>query len=121
MHHLDEGETDCLGLLYRQSGDEFGHHAGARLGDGAPLTFVADQQTAVWTNADFDSELVAAGRVHVVGRPEGLGQQPLTARVLVVVEDDLLIQGFKAHGATPKNSCAAMIPVTALSISDSSL
>ena len=61
---------------------------------------------------DAEGDLVAARRVHVVHLGLVGLAQPLVLRVLVMVQDDLLVHRVELHEATPKNSCARRTPAT---------
>ena len=85
--------------------EQLGHHACARLRDGATLTFISNVHVIVFVEANPYGDFIAASRVDLKTLPRRVVKQARATRVLVVVEDNLLIQGFDvvAH-ATPKNS-----------------
>ena len=66
-------------------------------------------------------QLVAARGVHVVHLGRERLAQAAAARVLVVVQDDLLVERLELHHATPKKLCACRTAATRSSTSRGSL
>src|SRR5262249_26801376 len=72
---------------------------------------------AVLVERDIDRDLVAAERVLSLGLGVGMLDHPVSARVLVVVEDDLAVKVLEsriAHANTLRTACS---PSTSWSIS----
>ncbi len=92
--------------------DELGQHRGRSLRDRAAAAFEADllDRLAVGGKPDRDRDLVAAERVLALGVRVGIGEQPVVARVLVVVEDHLAVEVVElAHAPRPARPLAALI------------
>ena len=68
----------------------------ARSRSRGPRTDVLDR-LAVLAELDVDRDLVAAERVLALGLGVGVLEQPVLARVLVVVEDDLAVQALESR------------------------
>src|SRR4029079_13362846 len=88
-------------------------HRGGGLRDRAPAAGEHDvvDRVAVLAEGDVDRDLVAAPRVLALGLGVGALHHPVTARVLVVVEDDLAVELVElAHptrsGAGKAGTCA---------------
>src|SRR6056297_270728 len=108
MHELNEGPLGSCHIRESCALDQFGHHTGAGLGDRATLTFVTHVDVTGVIHVHPDGHLIAACGVDLVTLAGRSGQWARTPRMLVVVENDLLVEGFDvAAHATPKNCCAA--------------
>src|SRR5690606_30935149 len=108
----------------RTSDDEVRQHRGRRLTDRATLPFVGHIGDGVTVEANPQGHLIPTGGVHLEGLSIVWLPQPTGVRILVVVQDDLLVHGFQIHQETPptpKNRCASRTPFTRTSTSDSSL
>src|SRR5919199_3856161 len=103
-------------LVLRERGDlgrapplhHLHQHRGRRLADRAPAAGELDlfDRVAVGLEADVDRDLVAAERVLAVGARVGVVDHPVSARVLVVVEDDLAVELVElAHAKSLRASC----------------
>ena len=67
---------------------------------------------AVVRELHAEGELVAAGRVDVVHFGLERGAQASMMRVLVMIQDDVLVHGIKVHSALPYFASSSSIPST---------
>src|SRR5439155_12020822 len=72
--------------------DDVRDHRRGGLADRAAAAVEADVAHDVAVDVELDGELVAAERVHPVGRNRRVIEMPAVARVLVVIEDVLAVE-----------------------------
>jgi hypothetical protein len=104
LHELEEGLVDLHRLVDGLADHEVGQHGRRRLGDGAAHGVVGHVLHHAVGQVDAQRHLVAAGRVDVVHLGLERVAQALVVRVLVVVQDDLLVERVEvgAHPSTLK-------------------
>jgi hypothetical protein len=74
---------------------------------GTSLALVAEVQVPSIVEFDSNGHFVTTGGIDLETFARCIRQGTRAPRMLVVIEDDLLIQGFDVAHSTPKNSCAA--------------
>src|SRR5579862_6190269 len=91
-HHVVESGEERLDLRLRPALDRLAHERRGRGRDGAAGAGPAEVFEAVALCPDRDGDLVAAEGVVARGGTGGLFETARVPRLLVVVEDDLLVQ-----------------------------
>jgi hypothetical protein len=104
LHQPEELLLHRDGLLDRLADHEVGEHGRGRLADRAAGAVVRDVLDHPVGHLDPQRDLVPAGRVHVVDLGVVRLPQAAPVRVLVVVQDDLLVQRVEFHPKTFRTS-----------------
>src|SRR5512142_2276055 len=77
--------------------DGGGHQRGRCLGDGAPLSLEAHVDDGVVLELDPERQRVAAQRIPALNGATRIGHLSKVARLSIVLEDELLVEGFGGH------------------------
>ena len=81
-----------LGLLLALSLQRLGHHAGSSFGDRAPRAFETYFLHRIVFQIEINSQLIAAEWIKPLSRVVGCLELAKVSRLLVMVEDDLLVE-----------------------------
>src|SRR6267378_1672523 len=91
-HHSMKLAEKLLGFLLGLPFDGLGHHAGGGFGNSAAGAFEAYVPYRVVFQVQVDRYLIAAERIKPLGGVVGRFELAKVSRLLVVIEDDLLIE-----------------------------